>query len=130
MEINVVRVTKFAGKGGMLGFATIELVEGENKVILPSLNIKEITKDGETKHFVFAAQAKGKDGKYYDQYSVKGPLFWDITNAVMAVYNGEAEVKETPKSDAKAALTETSSSISPAAAKAKVTKKVNPWPTE
>ena len=93
MQINVVRLTRFEGAGGFKGFSTVEiLLEGNNKIEFNSLAIKEFTKDGETKLIVTPAQQQSKkDQKYYDMYKVHGQLWWDVVNAVLAVYNGEAE---------------------------------------
>ena len=96
MQVNVVRVTKFEGKGGFKGFATVDIMlDEESKVTLNSLAIKEWTpKDGgETKLIVTPAQSPPKkDGdKWNDNYKVTGPFWWVVVNAVLDVYNGKAE---------------------------------------
>lgn len=96
MEITVPRLTRFEA-GNFKGFASAVLDLGDGvKITINSLGIKEWTKDGETKLIVTPPQQQSKkDQKYYDMVHVDGQLWWDITNAVLAKFNGEEDTTTT-----------------------------------
>lgn len=96
MEIKVTKITPFNGKGGLLGFASVALVVGENQISLNSISIRESNKDGNIKIYCSPAQQLStKDNKYYDIFNIQGQLWWDINNAIIAAYKGENSSKAT-----------------------------------
>lgn len=100
MEIKVTRINKFDGKGGFRGYATVELVEDESVITINGLSIKDIEKDGKQKTIVLPPQQKSpKDDKYYDIASVKGPLWWKISDAVISEFFGQGAPKREASGD-------------------------------
>lgn len=100
MEVKVTRITPFSGKGGFLGFASVAIMVGESEININSISIKESDKDGQRKIYCTPPQQlNAKDNKYYDIANIKGQLWWDVNNAVVAAYKGEnspSQKEETP----------------------------------
>lgn len=101
MEIEVVRVTKFEGKNGFRGFATVKFTDGESSMTVNGFTIGE-TKNG--KLIGKAPEQKGKnDGEYHPIVYLEGDFFWKTSDAIVAAYNdaGERTVADDKISTAK-----------------------------
>lgn len=118
MEIKVIRVTPFEGKGGMKGFASVAIVVEESEITINSIAIKESNKEGNKLYCSPPQQLSPKDNKYYDIANIKGQLWWDVSNAVLAAYSGNGT---------KASTYPENSNQTPKPQQTLAAKKVNPF---
>lgn len=139
MEIEVVRISRFQGKNGFLGYATVKLSFEEYSMVINGFTISE-TKSG--KIIGKPPQAKSpKDDKWYDTVTLEDTLFWKVSDEIVKVYSKGGSGTSSQRSEDNSSDEDSPTEGRTAAARSKVdmarqdgldktitkTGKFNPW---
>ena len=89
MDVEVIRINRFTGKSGFMGYATVKISFEDYSMVINGFTISE-TKSG--KLMGKPPQTKSpKDDKWYDVVTLEGDLLWKISNEIVRQYeNGSS----------------------------------------